>query len=145
MVVRDKDFLINKNYERDTITLLKRWLENRNAGVKFDDYLKEFHYKRIIIFDAGEIGRILYDELKGTEIEVVCFYDRNAEGLRQIEGIPVCSFTQLSEMPDADIVIVSTAYDYSHILELLVEVDNKIRTVYLRDAVYEFPDRKEEE
>lgn len=122
----------------DTATLLKRWLENRNNGLTFDDYLKKCGYLSVVIFDAGEIGRLLYEELKNTEIEVKCFYDRNAEGINSMDGIPVYPFSKLNDIPEADIVLVSPLYNYSEVMKKLLEIDVNIQSLYLKDAVYEF-------
>lgn len=128
----------NANALGDTVTLLKRWLENRNNEKTFAEYFKECGYYSVVIFDAGEIGRILYDEIKNMGIIVKCFYDRNAEGIHEIDGIPVLSFSKLKDIPEADIVLVSTIYNYNVVLRMLNNVNPKIRSLYLRDAVYEF-------
>ncbi len=128
----------NEKFQNDTITMFKRWLENRNAGKTFVDYFHEYGCDSIIIFDAGEIGRLLYEELKGSDIRVVCFYDRNAEGINHIDDIPVYPFSGIGDIPKADMVVVSTMFDYSFVLEMLMDVDPAIRSVYMRDAVYEF-------
>lgn len=130
--------LINKNFQNDAITMMKRWLENRNNGKTFIEYLHEYACNKVIIVDAGEIGRILYDELKGSEVKVVGFYDRNAEGLQRIDDIPVYSFNDIHQIPDVDMVIVSPVYNYDSIVRLLIQVSPKIRSIYMRDAVYEF-------
>lgn len=130
--------LMNKNALIDTVTLLKRWLENRNKQRLFSDYLEECGYYSVVIFDAGEIGRLLYDEIKNSKVKILCFYDRNAEGINEIEGIPVYPFSKVKEIPESDIVLVSTSYNYPEVLRLLTEINPTIRSIYLRDAVYEF-------
>lgn len=135
----NKDYLImNTNQANDSATLLKRWLENRNDGKSFVDYFHEYGCSSIIIFDAGEIGRLLYEEVKDSDIKVLCFYDRNAEGIREIDGIPVYTFAMVGEMTKTDMVVVSTCFNYSEVVRMLVGIDTKIRSVYMRDAVYEF-------
>ena len=130
--------LTNDNVQNDTITLLKRWLENRNNNKTFANYLRECGYYTVVIFDAGELGRLLYDELRGTDIKVLCFYDRNAEGINSIDNIPVLPLTKLNSIPDADIILVSTNFFYPEVLRMLAEIKPEIRSLYLRDAVYEF-------
>ncbi len=130
--------IFNKNVLNDTVTLLKRWLENRNKNKTFADYLKECGYISVIIFDAGEIGRLLYEEIKGTDIKVICFYDRNAEGINNIDGIEVRPLSEISYIPEADIVLVSTIFNYPDIIKIFAEINPAIRSLYLRDAVYEF-------
>ena len=81
--------LENENLSHDGFVMLKRWMENRNAGKTFADYIHEYGYRTLGIYDAGELGRLLYEEIKDSDITVKYFVDRNAEGLGKIEGIPV--------------------------------------------------------
>lgn len=128
----------NPNEGRETIILLKRWLENKNNGRTFVDYFHENGCKSVAIMDAGEIGRILYGEIKDSDIKVLWFADRNAEGLHDIDGIPVCMMKDVFDMPDVDIICVSPVYDYDAVNRYLVGHDAKYRTLCMKDAVYEF-------
>ena len=56
----------NKNAFLDGYLVMKKWIENRNAGKTFVDYFHECGYSRIAIYDATDIGKLLYDEIKGT-------------------------------------------------------------------------------
>ena len=128
---------INENASRDIITTLKRWLENKNAGKSFSKYLIDNGYMTIGIMDAGEIGKILYEELKKSEVEVKWFVDRNAEGIGQIDGKPVRLLRDVFLLEKVDIICVSPIYDYEKVYSYLVEHDPTICTLSLRDAAYE--------
>ncbi len=130
--------LLNDNYQNDTIAMMKRWLENRNNGKIFADYFHEYGYESVIIFDASEIGRILYNEIKDSDIRIVCFFDRNAEGIRYVEDKPVYTFSDMNEMLCADVVVVSPVYNYYNVVRMLMQVDASIRSVSMKEAVYEF-------
>lgn len=130
--------LENKSAANDTAATLKRWLENRNAGKTFADYFREYGCHTIAIFDAGELGRLLYDELKDSEIEVRYFVDRNAEGIGEIDNIPVVMIKELGDMPEVDIIAVSPVYNYEEVLKLLIGINKEIRTIAFKEAVYEF-------
>lgn len=127
----------NPNENRETIILLKRWLENKNKNRTFADYFHECGYKSVAIMDAGDIGRILYEELKDSDIKVRWFVDRNAEGLHDIDGIPVRMLKDVFDMPTVDVICVSPVYDYEGINKYLVSHDAKYRTLCLKDAAYE--------
>ena len=94
-------------------------------------------YKRIAICDSGEIGLLLYEELKNTEVEVICFIDRNCEGLGKIESVPVISMTELKNQK-IDVVVVCPPEDYGQICRYMMHHDIRIPTIYLKDVVYEF-------
>lgn len=130
--------LENKNLNREGFTLLKRWLENRNAGKTFVDYFHEYGYRSIAIYDAGELGRLLYDEVKDSDIQVKYFVDRNAEGLRNIDGIPVILLRQIGEAEDVDALLVSPVVNYDVLCRAVAELAPTLRMLALRDAVYEF-------
>ncbi len=130
--------IYNNNYQNDSITLFKRWLENRNVGKTFADYCLSHGYMEVSIFDAGEIGKLVYEELKDSDIKVNRFFDRNAEGLGQIDGVPVCPLSDTGLMNADEIAIVSTIFDFTELFKYLVSVNPDIRAIYIRDAVYEF-------
>lgn len=130
--------LENKNAARDTAATLKRWLENRNAGKTFVDFFHEYGCSTIAIFDAGELGRLLYEELKDSDIKIQYFIDKNAEGIAYIDDIPVVMVKSIADMPEVDIIAVSPVYDYEEVLRLFMEIKKEIRAVSFKDAVYEF-------
>ena len=130
--------IYNNNFQNDTVTLFKRWLENRNAGKTFAGYCHSHGYNEVSIFDAGEIGKLVYEELKDSDIKVNRYFDRNAEALGQIEGIPVYPLSDVSLMSADEIAIVSTIFDFTELYRYLVRVNPDIRAIYIRDAVYEF-------
>ena len=93
--------LENENLSHDGFVMLKRWMENRNAGKTFADYI-------------------------------------HAEGLGKIEGIPVVSLPQIAEMEEVDALIVSPVVNYDVLCALLADRLPGMRTLSLKEAVYEF-------
>lgn len=135
---QSKIILENKNINREGFTMLKRWLENRNAGKTFVDYFHWCGWKTIAIYDAGEIGRLLYGEIKDSDIAIKYFVDRNAEGLKSVDGIPVILLPDIGKMEEVDILVVSPAVNYDMFCRAVAEYAPRLRTLPLRDAVYEF-------
>jgi glutamyl-tRNA reductase len=113
-------------------------MENRNAGKTFVDYFAEYGCQNIAIFDAGEIGRLLYEEIKNSNVKVLYFIDRNAEGMNNVDGIPVVMINEIGNMPEVDIVVVSTIFNYEEVLRLLLGINPEITSISMKDAVYEF-------
>ena len=130
--------LENENLNRDGFVMLKRWLENRNAGKTFVDYFHAYGYQTIGICDAGELGRLLYEEIKNSDIAVRYFADRNAEGLQRIDGIPVVPLSKIADMEQVDALLISPIVDYDAICRLLAEKAPGVQTLPLKEAVYEF-------
>lgn len=130
--------LENKNAAKDSAATLKRWLENRNAGKTFIDFFHEYGCNTIAIFDAGELGRLLYEELKDSDIKIQYFIDKNAEGIDHIDDIPVVMVKNIANMPEVDMVVVSPVYDYEEVLRLFMEINQEIKSIGFKEAVYEF-------
>lgn len=135
---QSKITLENNNLNREGFTMLKRWLENRNAGKTFVDYFHQCGCKTIAIYDAGEIGRLLYGEIKNSDIEIKYFIDRNAEGLKDVDGIPVILLPHIGKMEEVDILVVSPIVNYEMFCKAVTRYVPELRTLPLRDAVYEF-------
>lgn len=127
----------NKNKEMDCFVTMKRWLENRNSGKSFVDYFDECGYKNIAIYGAGDLGSLLYEELKNTDIVVSYFVDRNAEALGSIDGIPVILLKDVKQQKKVDVIVVTPAGNYDSICRDLVKNVPDICTLSLKDAVYE--------
>lgn len=133
-----QSILENKNSDRDCFVTVKRWLENRNKGKTFVDYFVECGYNTIGIYGAGDLGRLLYDEIRNSNIKVQYFVDRNAEGIKAIDGIPVVMIDEIEKMNEVDILIITPIGNYNLISKLLVMKAPILRTLSLKDAVYEF-------
>ena len=127
----------NPNYNKDVMQTLKRWLEDKNEGKSFAEYFRECGCSSIGIMDAGEIGRILYGELKNTGITVKWFVDQNAEGIDNIDGIQVRMMKDVFELESVDIICISPIYDYEALSSFLIRNDPRIRTISMKDATYE--------
>ncbi len=130
--------LINENSARDSFATLKMWMENRNAGKTFEQYFHAYGYKKIGIYGADDLGRLLYEELKGSDIQILFFVDRNAEGLNSIGEIPVIMLQELTTAEPIDSLIVTPAGNYDAICRTLASYVPEMPTMSLREAVYEF-------
>ncbi len=130
--------LENINSDRDCFATVKRWLENRNQNKTFSDYFHQYRYQTIAIYGAGDLGRLLYEEIRGTDVIVKYFVDRNAEGIHQIDGIPVITIQELHDMEEVDALIITPIGNYDAISQVLARHAPEMRTLSLREAVYEF-------
>ncbi len=130
--------LDNKNSENEAFITMKRWMENRNAGKSFVDYFLECGYREIAIYGIGDLGKLLYEEICDSNVKVVYFADRNAEGVREMDDIPVVTVMDIPNMPEVDVIVITPVGNYKAISETLAKAAPKVRTLSLRDAVYEF-------
>lgn len=121
----------------DCFVTMKKWMENRNAGKLLSQYFKDYGYSSIAIYGAGDIGRLLYFELKNSDVEVKYWVDRNGEGLAELEGIKVITLPEIKEAESVDVLVVTPLGNYSEICKDLVKFCPEIPTISLREAVYE--------
>lgn len=126
-----------ENRSQECFIVLKKWMENRNAGKDFATYFSTYGYRKIAIYGAGDVGRLLYYELKDSDIRVLYYIDRNAEGLGKVEGIPVITAEEIKNAEAVDGIVVSPVGSYQEICELLTRLVPEIPTISLKDAVYE--------
>lgn len=116
----------SKSYQEqlDKITLyyriLNMWLEMKQKGKSGITYLQEKGIKRIAIYGMKELGERFYEEIKNTDIELVCVIDKNPDDV--IGDFVVISPEE--EIPDVDAIIVTAEYYFSEILKQLKEKVN---------------------
>lgn len=112
--------------------ILNRWLMLRQKGITFIDYFSRNGYYKIAIYGMKELGERLYDELKGTDIKVVCIIDKMAEDL--CCEVPV--ITPEENIPACDAIIVTASYYYQSI-ELVLAQKVKCPIIPIDEVVYE--------
>lgn len=97
--------------------ILNMWLEMKQKGKSGITYLQERGIKKIAIYGMKELGERFYEEIKNTEIEVVCVIDKNPDDV-------VGDFWVISpeeEIPDVDAIIVTAEYYFNEISKQLKE------------------------
>lgn len=117
--------------------MMKRWLENRNAGKKLSDFFINCGFRSVAIYGAGDLGRLAYSELKNSDVKVTYFIDRNALALGEVGGIPVIAPSEYEKLRDTDIVIITASGGYDSICRMFAQNIPEIGTVSLYDAVCE--------
>lgn len=121
----------------DSFVTMKRWMENRNDGKSLATYFAEHRYRSVGIYGAGDLGRLLWAELKGSSVRVEFFVDRNAESLGQIDGVPVVAMEEITKCAPVDGLIVTPLGIVDEICGELIAILPELPVISLRDAVYE--------
>lgn len=123
--------------DRDCFIMMKRWMENRNNNKLLAEYFKECGYNHIAIYGAGDVGLLLFHELKNSDVTIEFFVDRNAEALENISGIPVILPKYIPKQKEVDCIIVTAVGNFEIINEMLTNNFPEIGVVSLKDIVYE--------
>ncbi len=129
-----KKILENCNAEiariRTNDSILYDWLKIKQYGGTLEQYLKDNRIFNIAIYGCGVLGKVLYNELKDTDIHVECFIDKKYENYSF--DVPVIG---LDSIPEIDVIIVSVINYYDDIVEdLLKHGQNTI--ISLEDIIY---------
>lgn len=112
--------------------MLNQWLILKQEGKSLEKYFLDNGYKTIAVYGMGEMGNRLYDELKGSSVEIKYAIDKNAASTySELEVVdPEDDFTEV------DAVIVSAIFAFDEVEELLQKkVDCPV--ISLEDVVYE--------
>lgn len=95
--------------------IIKKMLQFRQQGKLLKNYFTENESYKIAIYGFADIGKLLYEELKNTEISVEYLIDRRAD--RISAEIPVV-FPE-EELKEVDFIVVTSPYYYADIKEML--------------------------
>ncbi|MGN0471766.1 MAG: hypothetical protein ACI4F8_02880 [Lachnospiraceae bacterium] len=128
--VKEKGAKIDKF--KSYYNMLNQWLMLKQEGKSLEKYFLDHGYHSIAIYGMGEMGNRLYDELKGSSIEIRYAIDRNASGTYSDLDIidPEDSFEEV------DAVVVSAIFAFDEIAEI---ISGKIScpVISLDDVVFE--------
>ncbi|MCR5269282.1 MAG: hypothetical protein K6E16_12305 [Lachnospiraceae bacterium] len=112
--------------------MLNQWLILKQEGKSLAGYFTRNNYKTIAIYGMGEMGNRLYDELKGTGIEVKYAVDQNAASTySELEVVD-----KEDNFDDVDVMVVTATFAFDEIEE---EISAKCNfpIISLDDVVYE--------
>lgn len=121
---------VSKN-ERLFLMALKWAEKNRKFNCVYE-YLKNEGYSSIIIYGMHYAGNMIVEELKDTDINIVCGLDRNCES--------VISFIKTihpdKEIPKADVIVVTPIASFPEIEDML---RNRVNypIISLEDIIYD--------
>lgn len=112
--------------------LLNQWLMIKQEGKSLEQYFLDNEYQSIAIYGMGELGNRLYDELKGSSVQIKYAIDKNADST--YAEIEVKELEDTLEKVDA--VIVTAIFAFDEIEDELSEIID-FPIVSLEDVVYE--------
>lgn len=115
-IIRDRDSSYCKwNRTKENSKLLSRWMKAIHHGKKLDMFFKEKKYKKLAIYGVSDIGELLIEEMKDTEIDLCYGIDRNADQI--LAEIPL--YKPTDELPAVDAIVVTAVYFFEDICQTL--------------------------
>lgn len=112
--------------------MMERWMYIKQNGEGLDLYFKSYGYKNIAVYGMGDIGKILVNELRDSDIHVAYGIDRNPVTFD--EKIEIYSPDE--ELQKVDAVVV-TAIAYFDDIESKLSQKMDCPIISLEDIIYE--------
>lgn len=95
---------------------LTKWLELKINNINIAYYLEKEGYKTVAIYGYKELGKLLYQELQYSNLNVMYIIDKNNKNIH-LENIDVLA--PQKKLPQVDTVIVTAIYYFEEIREEL--------------------------
>lgn len=111
--------------------LTNRWLKNNQRGQKTAEYF--VGEKTIAIYGTGELGTLLYDDLKGSSVSIQFFIDQD-EGLF-FDNIPIIRPSAVVVRPEVDEIIITPIHCFREIKMKIEEAGFKGKITSLEDVI----------
>lgn len=112
--------------------VLNKWMQLNQKGISLEKYFLEHDYHTAAIYGMGEVGNLLWTELKNSDVKVEYGIDKGAnacDGDLMIVDID-------DNLQPVDVVVVTAMFVFDEIAEKLEEkLDCPILS--LEDVVYE--------
>lgn len=106
-------------YIQDT---LMKWISDKIAGQSLSDKLIEKGVFDIAIYGIHELGKLVYKDIKGSQIQVNYFIDKRAsEYPKGYQGVPVVRLEQLLEGDIKGFILVTPEFYFHDILQDLIK------------------------
>lgn len=112
--------------------LVNQWLVLKNEGKSLKIYFEKNNYKKIALYGMGELGNRLFEELKGSNVEISYAIDQKAD--RIYSDVKVVTIEDRLE--PVDVIVVTPIFDYDEIEELLMDRSD-CPVVSLEDVVFD--------
>lgn len=89
--------------------LMNHWVKVKQAGRSIAAYFEQHGYEKIAIYGMNYVGETLLEELKKSNVKVICGIDNNAENI--MTSVKVYTPNTFNEQVDAIVVTPITYFD----------------------------------
>lgn len=131
---RIKEYIEERKSERfqNDYDIMLRWNDLKQRGKTLAEYVRSRNYQKIAIYGMGDVGVLLYRELTAEKVSVAYGIDR----VGCLQDIDLEIFAPGSELPEADVVVVTVSHSFAEI-EIQLRDSVTCPLVRLSDMVYE--------
>lgn len=103
----------NKKY-KELFHLLTKWMTVREQNLNLGTYLETRGYKNVMIYGMGPVGIHIAEELRGSNVNIVCGMDR-----RKMEDFIIEVKDSNSDIPKCDAIVLSVVTNRNEIIDML--------------------------
>lgn len=100
---------------------LLRWMEGKAAGNSIEEELLKKNVHNVAIYGMGKIGKLVYDELKDSSVQVMCMIDRSPSLSPEWGTTVLATPDETAKYINADAVLVTSIASYQAIFNFLRE------------------------
>lgn len=117
--------------------IANRMLYLKQRGKSIVDYLKKEEIQKVCIWGCSDLGQRVYDELKESDIDVICGIDMNPDK-RNIEADTVLpDFKNVSLIEQSDAIIVTAVFNLTDICNKISELGIKCKVLSIDKILME--------
>lgn len=95
--------------------LYSLWQRGKESEKQFTKFFSRYNIDSVAIYGMGKAGKILYDQLQRTDVEIRYVIDQNTN--LKYKDLRIVS--PQSELPDVDLIIITVVYEYNAIARQL--------------------------
>ena len=111
--------------------MMNQWVKVKQEGKTLASYFEKYGYKKIAVYGMSYAGETLVNELKDSEIEVMCGIDQK-QGIYSVIDV----FSPNEPLPNMDAIVV-TAITFMDEIEIMLRCKVTCSTISLEDILYE--------
>jgi FlaA1/EpsC-like NDP-sugar epimerase len=131
----EKQSKIGKRYQA-YYSVTNQWIDNKNKGRKLEQYFKEKNVASIAIYGMGSLGRLLLEDLKGSDIEIKYIIDNNAENIdMECIKVPIIRSDELAGQQAVQMTVVTPVTEFKSIKEK-IQNSTSSKIISLEDVVF---------
>lgn len=139
MTVNYKKKFMEKEQEsqrnRKKFELLNQWMKLKLHGLRLSEFFEDRGLNSIAIYGMGELGWLVYEELKGNVGGVAVKYGIDQRGKAAGDGLEICPLRSVSERTDAILITPVLITDW--IEDKIYEALGEQTTFTLEEILYE--------
>lgn len=126
-----KEFQIRRNYKK--YEMLYKWIKLKQRDVRIETFFEDFKIETIAIYGMGDLGILLYDELKESSVKILYGLDKNP---RECCGkLEVYNLDRSLMKPDA--IVITLALICDEIENMIFNTIGECTVFTLEEILYE--------